>query len=415
MTFGTVTRRRLLVGAMAAALMLSAVPATIATAALDPELVATVELRDGYIDYELEPGTLHFFDDEGQPLALQVIDGCAVNDRYWIFGAGLSGLSLQLNVMDLVTGKEARPILPAFEPGKPIGTILDAQALAICSDDVQVGGLPPLDATARYTSADDRDPDITTEVRLLSDGAERAYRRIAQGVETYRIITRRAPVAAIDESDGFDRLFLFTEGRILRSVEGIVLSGEEGMLPSNAQLGKALESLPKSRVRRAYEIAKNGRDPNALIGDLGLRKVQRVHHVDLDFDTLGADAYLALAGWIKEGGAPLDPPALVDERFTVELVRVDGTRTPLPLTGPFVGSEAAGTRWEYGSADARAQIIDNCRLTGSYWTWAGARTDEPLELVVTDSETGESVAQLLWTDRREVSALADSAALTGCP
>ena len=136
---------------------------------------------------------------------------------------------------------------------------------------------------------------------------------------------------------------------------------------------------------------------------------------DLDFETLGSDAYLALAGWIRKGGQPIEPPALVDQRFTVELVRADGTRSELPLTRPIVGSDAAGTRWEYGSNEARVQISDSCRLTGSFWTWAGARTDEPLELAITDTVSGQTVSHLLWSDRREVSTMADTAALTGCP
>ena len=307
-----------------------------------------------------------------------------------------------------------RQVLPPFEPGRPIGTVFDPEALEICGDDVQVGGLPPIDAVARYTSADDRGPDITTTLRLLSDGSETAYRRLSQAGESYRVISRRPPVAAVDESSELDRLFLIIEGRVPRSVEGIVFTGAEGMLPPRAELIAFVEGLPKSRVRRAYEIAENGREPNALIDDLGLRKVQRVHHLDLDFETLGSDAYLAIAGWIREGGEPIEPPSLVEERFTVELARADGSRTTLPLTGPFAGSDEAGSRWEYASPEARVQIADNCRLTGSLWTWAVARTDEPLELVVTDIATGESVAQLLWTDRSEVSSLSDTAALDFC-
>lgn len=415
MTFVTVRLPRLLVGVLAASVAVTvALPAT-TSAVGDPELVATLELREGFIEYELEPGTLHFFDEEGQPLAVQIIDGCAINDHYWFFGAGLSGVPLQLSILDRTSGKETRPALPPFQPGVPIGTVFDAQALEVCGEDVQVGGLPPLDATGTFTSADGRGQDLTAAIRLLSDGAERAYRRIAQGGQTYRVISRRAPVAAIDDSADLDRLYLLTEGRIPRSVEGIVFSGGEGMLPEQAALAAKVEDLPKSRVRRAYELASNGRLPKALMGDLGLRGVQRVHHVDLDFETLGSDAYLALAGWIRKGGQPIEPPALVEQRFTVELVRADGSRSELPLTGPFVGSDAAGSRWEYGSNEARVQISDSCRLTGSFWTWAGARTDEPLELAITDTVSGQTVSHLLWSDRREVSTMADTAALTGCP
>jgi hypothetical protein len=187
------------------------------------------------------------------------------------------------------------------------------------------------------------------------------------------------------------------------------------MLPARADLAKSLTSLPKARVRRAAELAQNGRRPNALIDSLGLRKVERVHNVDLDFETLGADAYLAIAGWIREGRKPIEPPALVDQRFIVELVHVDGTREELPLTGPFVGSPEAGSSWEYGTTDARVQVRDECRLSGTFWDWAAARVTEPVELAITDTQTGTTTSQLLWTDLRDLSRVSSSSTIDSCP
>jgi hypothetical protein len=414
MTSGKATQR-LSMGAISAALALAMIPAGTATAQLDPDLVVTLELPDGYIDHEIEPDTLSYFDEENQPFAIAVIDGCAINGHYWIFAAGLSGVPLQLSVVDRATGEDARPLLPPFEPGAPIGTVFDPDALAICGDDIQMGGLPPLDAQVSYASANERYPDITSAMRLLSDGAQGAYRRIAQADQTYPIITRRPPIAAVDESDDLDRLMLFIEGRVPHSVEGIVLSGPEGMLPPRAQLLKALESLPKSRVRRASELAANGRRPGALIDKLGLRQVERIYNADLTFQTLGAKAYLALAGWIDAGDKPIELPALVEERFVVELVRADGSRERLPLIGPLVGSDAARSRWDYGSDTARVQILDQCRSSGTFWDWAVARLDEPVELAITDTQSGETFSQLLWTDRQDVSSLSDTTTLTSCP
>ena len=108
--------------------------------------------------------------------------------------------------------------------------------------------------------------------------------------------------------------------------EGIVFSGKEGMLPATSRLEKAVKGLTKANVRRAYETAKNRRVPKGIIGDLGLKQVERVHHVSLDFDTLGADAYLAAARWIKEGGKAIEPPVPVEPRFSVELVTADGEK-----------------------------------------------------------------------------------------
>lgn len=414
MTSGTVTSRRLSAAVVTAALSAALLAGTTQGAATDPELIATVELPAGDIRYELELGTLHFFDDEGQPFAIQAIDGCGVNDHVWIFGAGLSGIPISVAVTDLQTNRTARLVLPAFDPDKPIGTQFEPEALAICDEESQVGGLPPLDATATFTSANARGQDATDIITLLSDGSDNAYRRIYRDGQSFSVISRGSPIAAVDQGGG-SQLMLLAEGRTPRQLEGVVFSGRDGMLRGTAGLEKSLKGLTNARVRRAYEAAKNGRVPQGIIGDLGLKQVERVHHVSLDFETLGADAYLAAAGWIKEGGAPLEPPSPVEPRFTVETVTVEGERTEIPLVGPLVGSEAEGQRWEHASEGTLVEIIDTCALTGTFWTWAGVVTDQPVELIVTDTTDGSSVSHLVWTDRRDVSRLADTSALTSCP
>lgn len=416
MTFRAVMLRRLLATGIGLVLALATLaPATVTAETLDPDLVVTLELNDGFIEYELEAGTLHFLDEGNQPLALEVIDGCAVNDHFWIFGAGLSGIPIQLNVRDLGTGEEARPYLPSLEPGKPIETVFDPAALPACADVAEAGGLPRLDATVTFTSARDDGQDGSAVVSLLSDGSDRAYRRLVQGDHDYRLFGRGSPIAAIDQSPGFDRLYLLTEGRTPRSVEGVVFSGAQGMLPPAGKLEKALSRITDARVRRAYEAAKGGQVPAGIIDDLGLRKVQRVHHADFDFESLGSAAYLTMAGWLREGATPVKPPAPVAERFSVELVTAAGDRTPVPLVGPLAGSEEAGTRWDYRTDGAIVQIVDACDHYGSFWIWAGARTDEPLELVVTEATSGETVPFLLWTEQRSVSRLADTTSLAFCP
>jgi len=416
MTLGTVGRRRLPVGALAAAFAATLVaPGAAFAAATDPELTATVELPNGTITYEMELGALHFFDKEGQPFAIEVIDGCAVNDNLWVFGAGLSGIPVPVTVSDRKSHRSASLVLPPFEPGLPIGTLFEPEALPLCGDESQSGGLPPLDALATFTSANARGSDATDIITLLSDGRDDAYRRLVRDGESLTVISRRSPVALVDDSADSDQLMLLAESRTPRQLEGIVFSGTESMLPPTAKLEKGIKGLTNARVRRAYETAKNGRVPQGIIEDLGLKKVERVHHVSLDFDTLGADAYLAAAHWIKSGGAPIEPPNPVEQRFTVEIIDADGERQPVPLVGPLVGSDAEGQRWEHASKTALVEIIDACALTGSFWTWAGVLADDPVELVITDTTDGTTVSHLVWTDRRDVSRMADTAALTSCP
>ena len=314
MTSGTVTLRRLFAAGTTAVLAGTLLAPVALAGATDPDLVATAELSDGQVINEMELGTLHFFDDEGQPYAIQAIDGCAVNDHVWVFGAGLSGVPITVTVADRDTNRSTRVVLPAFEPGVPVGTQFEPEALRICDEESQVGGLPALDATATFTSANDRGSDATDIITLLSDGSDDAYRRLFRDGQSFPVITRGSPIAAIDDSTGGDQLYLFAEGRTPRQLEGIVFTGKESMLPAEAKLDKGIRDLTNSRVRRAYETAKNGRVPRGIIEDLGLKKVDRVHHVSLDFDTLGADAYLAVARGVRY----LDPRCIAEPRFLLD-------------------------------------------------------------------------------------------------
>lgn len=405
--------RRLL--ALGAALLfgsLTALP-TATAVAQDGGMYARLELPRGDIDFELEPGRLQFFDEEGAPFALQVIDGCAVNDHYWIFGAGLTTVSAPLTVIDRQSGQSQRVVLPAYRPGESIPTVLDTEALPICRD-IQTGGLPTLTGTGTYTAAVPRCFDSTDSVELLSAGSEDAYRTfIRNGFEVNRVI-RDKPITTVDDSTDFDEIHLFAEGRTPRKVEGVVISGAEGMLPARNQLDKVVKSLTNSRVRRAFETAKNGRIPQGILRDLGVKNAECVHHVSLDMETLGADAYLAAARWIKDGGRPLALPQPVEDRFTVEVVPASGESMVLPLTGPLLGSDEAGMVWHYSDGDVQVQIVDACSLSGSFWTIAATETDEPLQLLVTDTLSGTAATYLLWTDRPEPASVADTENLPIC-
>jgi hypothetical protein len=187
------------------------------------------------------------------------------------------------------------------------------------------------------------------------------------------------------------------------------------MLPDRAKLDQLLKGINKSRVRRAFETAKIGKPPQGIITDLRLKGVDQVHHVTLDLESLGADAYLAEAGWIKRAGPGLDLPQPVTERFTVDIISAGGEIERLPLVGPMASSHADGQLWTYASPQYSVEIIDGCSLSGSFWTVAAGLNEEPVELVVTDASAGVSASHLLWTDRRDVSRVVDTSTLTTCP
>ena len=407
---------RLAVALLVSALVSLPVASSVALAAeiTDPDPLVTLELPAGDVDYEVELGRLYLYTEEDAPFAISVIDGCSVNDHVWVFGAGLSGIPLAVDILDMRSGRSARLALPAYEPGSPVGTVLDPEALAVCGDSAS-GGLPPLKGTATLTSADSRGDSYETTIEVRSDGDDGAYRRLILGGPSYAIIGKGSPVFAVDESSGFDELMLLAEGRTPRQVEGISFWGSEGMLPGRAALERALKGVDRARVKRAFETARNMRVPRGIIEDLGLSGVDQVHHVSLDLDTLGADAYLAAAGWIRERGRPIEPPVPVEERFEVHIARASGETSAVPLVGPLVGSDAEGLVWEHRGEGALVQIINACELDGSFWTLAGARTTEPLELIITDTRSGSSVSQLLWTDREDTSRTTQTGVLTDCP
>jgi hypothetical protein len=407
------SNRRQIAGALVMLALMATIPGMTSAAPTDPELLATLEHPRGDIDYEMELGTLHFFDEENAPFAVQVVDGCAVNDHLWVFGVGLSGISMPLTVMDLDTGKSHRAVLPAFEPGEPIGTILETEALPVCGD-APVGGLPTLEGTATLTAVRGRGRDYAEPVALSSEGRDDAYRSIVRGGVGSTVISDGAVIVAIDGSGAYDELVVLTEGRVPKRVEGLVFSGEEGMLPARSELDKALKGITRGRVREASKTARNRRVPGVIVDKLGLKGVDTIHHLRLALDTLGADAYLAEAGWIKEGGPALEPPQPVEERFTVELLDAAGEARRLPLLGPLVGSEDEGRLWRYGDDGAFVEVIDGCELSGSFWTLAGAETDGPLELVVTDTLSGVVATHQLRPYRATMASLSDSSSMPGC-
>jgi hypothetical protein len=382
-------------------------------ASTDAELRATVQLPRGEIDFPLEPEILQAFDEEGAPFLIQVFDGCAINDRYWVFAAGLGPEGAPLRIVDDRSLESHQTVIPPYVPGEPIPTAFDPGALDICRD-AAVGGLPELSGTATYSTVSPRCGDGSDEILLLSEGRSDAYRSLTRDGERH-VVLGRDPIAIRDDSAGVDELLLLAEGRTPGLIEGVRFSGDQGMLPRGAALERSIGDLTRARIRRAFEAAKNKLLPDQLIRDLGLRRVGCVFHVGLDFDTPGATAYLAEAGWLREGGPAIQPPQLVEPRFEVQLVRADGTATPLPLTGPWQDEPGEGTYWEHATDTAKVRILDGCALGSTFWTIGAAVTDEPLELVVTDTQTGNSATHLLWTDREPISRVADTAMLACLP
>ena len=76
-----------------------------------------------------DAGDFWFFQPTNIELVVKVLDGCAINDHYWVYAAGLTDVGVSMTVRDLRTGVEkswTNPIGTRFRP------ITDPEAFAVC-------------------------------------------------------------------------------------------------------------------------------------------------------------------------------------------------------------------------------------------------------------------------------------------
>lgn len=81
------------------------------------------------IPFSEESGGFWFFSPSNLELFVKVLDGCPLNQNYWVFAAGLTDVEVHLEVEDLLTGQ----LFPASTSlGEPFPPILSTTALATC-------------------------------------------------------------------------------------------------------------------------------------------------------------------------------------------------------------------------------------------------------------------------------------------
>ena len=76
-----------------------------------------------------DSGTFWFFDDDNVELVVKVLEACPVNDRIWVFAAGLTNVGVELTVEDRLAGETWSHLHP---PGAPFPPIQDTAAFATC-------------------------------------------------------------------------------------------------------------------------------------------------------------------------------------------------------------------------------------------------------------------------------------------
>ena len=78
----------------------------------------------------LDAGALWFFDPANIELMVKVLDGCEVNERFWVFVSGLTNVRVELTVEDTATGETWTYTHAA---GKALAPRLDTEALNVCN------------------------------------------------------------------------------------------------------------------------------------------------------------------------------------------------------------------------------------------------------------------------------------------
>jgi hypothetical protein len=86
-----------------------------------PAFVSTLRTEDS--------GIFYFVDDQNLELLVKVLDGCAINDRYWVFVSAATDVGLEIEITDTQTGA-SRTYTNTL--GMAAETVNDTQAFATC-------------------------------------------------------------------------------------------------------------------------------------------------------------------------------------------------------------------------------------------------------------------------------------------
>ena len=77
-----------------------------------------------------DTGDFWFFSPDNIELVVKVLDGCSLNERYWVYAGGLTDVKVIMTVIDSETGVAATYYNP---PGTPFRPVQDSESFAVCS------------------------------------------------------------------------------------------------------------------------------------------------------------------------------------------------------------------------------------------------------------------------------------------
>ena len=90
---------------------------------------ATAHGTAGVVQLTHESGYLWFFDPANVEVSLKLLDGCVLDQRYWVFAAGTTDVGVTLTVTD--TARQ-RSVTYVHARGTPFRPVLDTGAFATC-------------------------------------------------------------------------------------------------------------------------------------------------------------------------------------------------------------------------------------------------------------------------------------------
>jgi hypothetical protein len=74
-------------------------------------------------------GSFWFFAEDNTEVTVKVIDGCELNERFWVFASGLTDVEVRLNITDTHTG---RTRIYFNARGTAFAPVQDVDAFATC-------------------------------------------------------------------------------------------------------------------------------------------------------------------------------------------------------------------------------------------------------------------------------------------
>ncbi len=84
-----------------------------------------------------DTGYLWFFNADNVEVVVKILDGCALNQRYWVFAGGLTDVEVVMKVIDSKTGVAATYYNP---PGAAFEPIQDQRTFAVCPQGANLYG-----------------------------------------------------------------------------------------------------------------------------------------------------------------------------------------------------------------------------------------------------------------------------------